>query len=223
MGSPGERITATSGTFPRDRVETILREARPFHADGHFNYPADSQGNHLQGYFLLEPVAADPRFVDWIAEDVATWVDRVGIEWDVLFAPAQPAAKVLASAIARRVGRPAAYWEYFPSGRFGNRLVEGRVDRGSRALVFNGVSHTGRCVGLRLPGFVESLGGTSVAAAVFVKGSAPKVSETERALGDRFYSALRAEVPVFAPKGCPLCAEVGPPVPWTTLLGRDAA
>jgi hypothetical protein len=223
MGSLGERLTATSETFPRERLETILREARPFHADGHFLYPADDQGNHLQGYFLLEPVAADPRFVEWIAEDVAAWTDRAGIQFDVLFAPAQPAVKALAAAIARRVGKPVAYWEYHPSGRFGDRLVQGAVDRGARVLVFNGVSHTGRCVGQRLPGFVESLGATSVAAAVFAKGSAPKVSETERELGARFYSALRAEVPVFAPKGCPLCARTGSPVPWTTLLGRSPA
>ena len=223
MASLGERLTATSATFPRDRLETILRDARPFHPDGHFLYPADDRGNHLQGYFLLEPVAADPRFVEWIAEDTASWIAREPIEFDVLFAPAQPAVKVLAEAIARRVGARTAYWEYHRSGRFGERLVEGHVGRGDRALVYNGVSHTGRCVGLRLPEFVGTLGGDTVAAAVFAKGSAPKVADTERNLGDRFYSALRVEVPVFAPDGCPLCARVGPPVPWTSLLGRDVA
>ncbi len=223
MGSLGERLTAVSATFPRDRLEAILREAAPFHPEGHYLYPADDQGNHLQGYFLLEPVAVPPRFVDWIAEDVAAWIDRTGVEFDVLFAPAQPAVTVLADAIAARTGRPAAYWEYLPSGRFGERLVRGRVPRGSRAIVFNGVSHTGRCVGQRLPEFVERLGGTSVAAAVFVKGSAPKVAETEARLKDRFYAALRAEVPVFSPASCPLCARGGPPVPWTTLLGRVPA
>jgi hypothetical protein len=219
MASLGDRLTATSATFPRERLETILQEARPFHPEGHYLYPADDRGNHLQGYFLLEPVAADPRFADWIAEDVAAWVDRVGIDFDVLFAPAQPAVRILADAVAAKTGRPAAYWEYLPSGRFGDRLVDGHLDAGSKALVFNGVTHTGRCVGLRLPEFVERLGGTRVAAAAFVKGTAPKVAETERAMGDRFYSAIRAEVPVFAPKGCPLCARSGPPVPWTALLG----
>lgn len=218
MSPLSERLTATSATFPRDRLETILREARPFHSEGHFLYPADDRGNHLQGYFLLEPVAARPRFVDWIAEDVAAWIHRTGIAFDVLFAPAQPAVRTLAEAISREAGVPTAYWEYLPGGRFGDCLVAGRVDRGARALVFNGVSHTGRCVGQRLPGFVESLGGTSVAAAVFVKGTAPKVAETEARLGERFYAALRAEVPIFAPQGCALCARMGPPVPWTRLL-----
>lgn len=218
MGSLGERLTATSVTFPADRLETILREAQPFHPDGHYLYPSDDQGNHLQGYFLLEPVAKVPRFCEWIAADVAAWIDRAGIAFDTLFAPAQPAVRALAEAIAEEVDRPNAYWEYLPSGRFGERLVEGRVEEGSKILVFNGVSHTGRCVGQRLPGFVERLGGTSVAAAAFVKGSAPKVEETEKRLGERFYSAIRAEIPVFAAKGCPLCARDGPPVPWTTLL-----
>lgn len=218
MGSLGGRLTATSLTFPRERLETILGETRPFHPEGHFLYPADERGNHLQGYFLLEPVAAVPRFVDWIAEDMAGWIDRLRLEAHVLFAPAQPAVKTLAEAVGRRVALRTAYWEYLPSGRFGDHLVGGRVDPGDRALVFNGVSHTGRCVGQRLPGFVESLGGTSVGAAAFVKGSAPKVAETEARLGDRFYSALRAEVPVFAPLNCGLCARMGPPVPWTSLL-----
>jgi orotate phosphoribosyltransferase len=217
-----ERLAATSETFPRERLMTILREARPFHPEGHFLYPADDRGNHLQGYFLFEPIAADARFVEWIAEDVAAWVDRNRVEFDVLFAPAQPAVKTVASAIARKAGRPAAYWEYHPSGRFGERLVEGHLDRGDRALVFNGVSHTGRCVGQRLPAFVDSLGGTGIAAAVFAKGSTPAVAEAERAFGDRFHSAIRAEIPVFAANGCPLCATSGPPAPWTTLLGRDA-
>lgn len=222
MASLGDRLTAASTTFPTDRLEAIVREARPFHREGHFLYPADERGNHLKGFFLLEPVAANPRFVEWIAEDLVAWVDRGRIEFDVLFAPAQPAVKTLAAAVARRAGRPTAYWEYLPSGRFGDRLVEGRLDRGARALVFNGVSHTGRCVGLRLPEFVERLGGTSVAAAAFVKGSAPKVAETERRMGNRFYSALRADVPVFAPMGCPLCAQGGAPIPWTELLAEAA-
>lgn len=219
MDSLGERLTPTSATFPPDRLEAILRGAKPFHPDGHYLYPAEDWGNHLQGFFLLEPVAEDARFVDWIAADVVAWTDRLGIEFDVLFAPAQPAMRTLAEAVGSCAARPVAYWEYLPSGRFGERLVEGRVDAGSKALVFNGVTHTGRCVGLRLPEFVERLGGTSVGAAVFAKGIAPKVAETERRLGDRFYSALRAEIPVFAPADCPLCARAGPPVPWTTLLG----
>ncbi len=222
MASLRDRLMVTSATFPRDRLEAILREAHPFHPEGHFLYPADDRGNHLQGYFLLEPVSARPRFAEWIAEDVGSWIDREGLEFDVLFAPAQPAVKVLAEAIARRKGVRTAYWEYHRSGRFGERLVEGHVDRGDRVVVFNGVSPTGRCVGVRLPSFVETLGGERVAAAVFVKGSAPKVADTERDLGDRFYSTLRAEIPIFAPEGCPLCAQVGPPAPWTNLLGRDA-
>ncbi len=223
MVSLGERLTASSPTFPPDRLAAILREARPFHPEGHYLYPADERGNHLQGYFLLEPVAAVPRFVEWIADDVASWIHRSRFEFDVLFAPAQPAVMTLAGEIVRKTGGRTAYWDYLPSGRFGNRLVEGRMDRGDRAIVFNGVSHTGRCVGLRLPEFVESLGGEPVAAVVFVKGSAPKVAETEQTMGERFYSAIRAEVPVFARDACPLCARSGPPVPWTSLLGRNPA
>ncbi len=217
------RLAATSPTFPRDRLEAILGKAKPFHPEGHYLYPADERGNHLGAFFLLEPVAADLGYVDWIAQDIRAWIDRNGIEFDVVFAPAQPAVQVLADAVARTAGRRTAFWDYLPSGRFGERLVQGRPDRGFRALVLNGVSHTGRCVGQRLPEFVERLGGTTAAAAVFVKGSVPKVAEVERSLGPRFYSALRAEVPVFAPAGCPLCRTRGPPVPWTALLRSGTA
>lgn len=214
----GGKVTAASATFPRERLETILREAAPFHPDGHYLYPADERGNHLGSYFLLDPVVREPRFVTWIAEDMSAWIDRAGLEFDVLFAPAQPAVRSLADALARTAGVPVAYWEYLPSGRFGERLVDGRVDRGARALVFNGVSHTGRCVGQRLPEFVDRLGAKTVGAAVFAKGSAPKVAETEAALGERFYASLRAEVPVFVPRECPLCRAGGTAVPWTVLL-----
>ncbi|HYM38759.1 MAG TPA: hypothetical protein VEY12_01260 [Thermoplasmata archaeon] len=216
--SLGERLTATSPTFSRDRLRTILEKAKPFHPKGHYLEPADPHGNHLGGYFLLDPVTADRGFVEWIAEDIVAWIVRNRIEFDVLFAPANPALRVLVQTVSRAMGRPAAYWEYLPSGRFGERLVEGRVDRRARALVLNGVSHTGRCVGQRLPEFVEQLGGTRAAAAVFVKGSVPKVAEIERTLGRRFYSALRVDVPVFAAAECPLCRTAGPPVPWTALL-----
>ena len=219
--SLGDGLTAVSPTFPRQRLRTILEKAKPFHPRGHFLYPADARGNHLGGFFLLDPVTADRGFVEWIAEDIAAWTVRSAIEFDVLFAPAQPAVRTLAGAVSRATGRPAVFWEYLPSGRFGDRLVEGRLDRRARALVFNGVSHTGRCVGQRLPEFVERLGGVRVAAAAFVKGSAPPVAEAEKSLGPKFYSAIRAEISVYAAAGCPLCRTQGAPVPWMSLLGRS--
>src|SRR5574340_1403120 len=117
----GERLTATSPTFPRERLRTILTKAKPFHPEGHYLYPADERGNHLGGFFLLDPVTADRGFVDWIAQDIAAWVERNRIGFDVLFSPAQPAVKILAQAVSRATGRPAVFWEYLPSGRFGDR------------------------------------------------------------------------------------------------------
>lgn len=222
MGSPLDRLHVTSPTLPPEWAATIQKEVAPFHPDGHYLYPSDDRGHHLQGFFLLDPVARRQDLVDRIADDAAAWARRERIVCDVLFAPAEPAVRTLADALADRLDVPTAYWEYLPSGRFGDRLVDGRIDRGGRALVFNGVTHTGRCVGLRLPEFVRQEGGTTVAAAVFVKGIAPRVAETERALGPRFYSALRVDVPVYAPAECPLCASLGPPVPWTTLRGSGA-
>ncbi len=196
----------------------ILREARPFAAEAHVLYPADERGQHLRGFFSVEPVARRAEFVHWIRDDIAGWLDRLGIDVDVVFAPDQPAVRTLGDAVAEAAEANTAYWETLPSGRFGTHLVDGAVEPGAQVLVFNGVTHTGRCVGQRLPEFVEGLGGTPVAAAVFAKGTVPKVRETEARLGERFYSALRVDVPIYAPSECPMCrAGAAPPIPWTEL------
>src|SRR2546429_663589 len=157
----------------------------------------------------------DPGYVDPIADDMAAWAGRTAIDVDVIFAPAQPAVRPLAEALGARLRRPTAYWEYLPSGRYGERLVEGSVLAGSRALALNGVSLQARCVGLRLPQFLERLGGRSVAAAVFAKGVADLVRQTEEKMGDRFYSTLQVNVPIYPASSCPLCASSAqPPMSW---------
>src|SRR5438309_10352036 len=208
-------IRRVSPTFPRITLDRILKEAKPFTETGHFLYPADEDGNHTKGFFAFEPVARSPTFVDAIADDIAKWEDRTSIDVDVVFAPAQPAVRPLAEAVGARLERPTAYWEYLPSGRFGSRLVEGSVPRGSRALTLNAVSLQGRCVGLRLPQFVQGLGGQVTAAAVFAKGTGVLVRETEDWLGVGFYSSIQVDVPIFPPSSCPMCQEsAAPPIPW---------
>jgi hypothetical protein len=208
-------IRLVSPTFPRTTLDRILREARPYDETGHFLYPADENGIHTKGFFAFEPVARSTDFVDAIADDVAKWAGRASIDVDVVFAPASPAVRPFAEAVGARLGRPRAYWEYLPSGRFGNRLVEGSVPRGSTALAMNAVSLQGRCVGLRLPQFVQGLGGQVTAAAVFAKGTGILVRETEEWLGDRFYGTIRVDVPIFPSSDCPLCKSSGaPPVSW---------
>lgn len=203
----------TSPTFRQEWVDDLLREARPFTSEGHFLYPADDRGNHLKGFFALEPVVRHPEFIGRIRDDLVTWWETESIDAEVLFAPASPAVHALAEPIARALGIPAAYWEYLDSGRFGDRLVDGGVPRGSKVLTFNGVSLTGNCVGYRLPQFVERLGGHAVAAAVFTKGTAPRVRDTGERFGKRFHSALQVDVPIYTPAECPMCKQ-GPPVDW---------
>jgi len=210
-----DSIRLVSPTFPHSSLERILREARPFTDTGHYLYPDDAQGNHARGFFALEPVTRSAAFVDAIADDIETWADRQSIDVDVIFAPAQPAVRPLAQAVGARLETPTAYWEYLPSGRYGDRLVEGSVPRGSTVLALNGVSLQGRCVGLRLPQFVEGLGGTVVAAAVFAKGATELVRQTEQRLGDRFYCTVQVDVPIYSASTCPMCASAHePPRSW---------
>lgn len=215
METLNDSIRLVSATFPPSTLEAIVKESRPFTERGHFLYPDDANGNHTKGFFAIEPVSRSPVFVDVIADDIVAWADRESIDIDGVFAPAQPAVRPLAEAVGERLEKRRAYWEYLPSGRFGSQLVEGWVPRGSKLLALNGVSLQGRCVGLRLPQFVEGLGGTVGAAAVFAKGTAELVAKTEERLGRRFYSTLQVNVPVYAPDSCPVCAAgQGPPIPW---------
>lgn len=208
-------IRLVSPTFPQATLDRILQEAKPFTETGHFLYPADESGIHAKGFFAFEPVARSTKFVDAIADDVATWAKETPMDVDVVFAPAAPAVRFLAEAVGDRLGRPRAYWEYLPSGRFGNRLVEGSVPRGSTVLALNAVSLQGRCVGLRLPQFVQALGGQVTAAAVLAKGTGILVRETEDWLGERFYSTIQVDVPIFPPSDCPMCkSSAEPPIPW---------
>lgn len=208
-------IRLVSRTFPRSSWDRILREARPFTDTGHYLYPDDDKGSHTKGFFAIEPVTRATAFVDEIADDMKAWADRSSNDVDVIFAPAQPGVRPLAEAVGERLERPTAYWEYLPSGRYGDRLVEGSVPPGSSVLALNGVSLQGRCVGLRLPQFVERLGGTVVSAAVFAKGSTDLVRQTERRLGDRFYSTVQVDVPIYAASDCPVCASTRErPVSW---------
>jgi len=215
MKAAHDPIHLTSPTFPPPTLDRILREAHPFTDQGHYLYPADATGIHTKGFFAIEPVARRLEFVDAIADDVARWAERESIDVDLVFAPAQAGVRSLAEAVGTRLAKPRAYWEYLPSGRFGDRLVEGSVPSGTKALALNGVSLQGRCVGLRLPQFIEGLGGTVVAAAVFAKGTAELVRKTEAHLGARFYSTLQVDVPIYTAAECPICADTHrPPVPW---------
>ncbi|HKW43046.1 MAG TPA: hypothetical protein VJP06_02555 [Thermoplasmata archaeon] len=215
METTKESVRLVSQTFPRTSLARILREARPFTDEGHYLYPDDENGNHTRGFFAIDPVTRVRPFVEMIADDMAAWAQRVPIEADVLFAPAQPAVGPLAEALGARLHIPTAYWEYLPSGRYGDHLVQGSVPRGAKVLAANGVSLQGRCVGLRLPQFVESLGGAVVAAAVFAKGSTELVRQTEQRLGERFYSTLQVDVPIYPAAQCPMCASTRPnPISW---------
>ena len=214
MQTATDAVRPVSKTFPRRDLDRILEEARPFTDTGHYLYPDDANGNHTRGFFAFEPISRSTAWIDAIAKDIGVWARTQSIDVDRVFAPAQPAVRPLADAVAARLGVPTAFWEYLPSGRFGDRLVEGSVPQGSMALALNAVSLQGRCVGLRLPQFVEALGGTVVAAAVFAKGEADLVRRTEERLRDRFYSTIQVRVPIYPPAECPLCAAEGRPRSW---------
>lgn len=215
-------ITVTSKTMPADKIGQILSTPGIVFTDGHFEYPVsnnEQKGNHLQSVFLIEPIAANQQFVDWLVDDVVRWMDASKIQVDAVFAPAQPAVKTIVDELAKKKNLQAVYWEYLPGGWFGNKVVSGELKPGAKVLVFNGVSQQGRCVGNRLPSFVESLGGQTVAAAVFAKGTAPGVKDAEQKFGDKLYATVQVNIPISAPSDCSICKKdpSSKPIPWIQL------
>lgn len=215
-------IAVTSKTMPPEQIDKILSTPGIVFKDGHFEYPVsnkDQRGNHLSCLFLIEPIAANDQYVDWIVGDIVKWLESEQIEIDTVLAPAQPAVKILVNALAKRRNIEVAYWEYLPGGWFGTGIVEGGIKPGAKVLVFNGVSQQGRCVGARLPSFVESLGGHTVAAAVFAKGTAEGVKAAERRFGKKLYSTIEVSIPISSPDLCPICKTQPAKklIPWTEL------
>lgn len=194
-------------------IEEVLK-TNAYKKGGHYLYPADNDGNHLENFFVIENVVKNEKLTEAITDDMVLWAKA--IDFDVIFAPAQPAVKKLAAVLAKKLGKKTAFWEYLPSGRFGSKLVESDVN-GKKCIVFNGVTQQGRCVGLRLPEFVESSGGKVVAACVFAKGTTGLVIQTEERWGSLFYSTIQVDVKVYPPKECPLCGKE-PLKKWTELV-----
>jgi len=223
--------TATRGwkiisrTIPDGQIGEILSTPGIFFEHGHYLYPVSDekrQGNHLDAIFLIDPISGKDQCVQALVDDICRWLKKEAIDPDVIFAPAQAAVRTIVERLAARIGKRTAFWEYLPSGWFGDKLVSGEVRAGDRVLVFNGVSQQGRCVGERLPEFVESLGGQTVAAAVIAKGTAPGVAAAEKRFGSKLYATLQVDIRVQQPEGCSICQESGgTPTPWTDLRDKS--
>jgi orotate phosphoribosyltransferase len=217
-------VKVTTQTMPKEQVTRLLDTPGISHRGGHYQYPVDDgdmRGSHLDSIFVIEPIAAETEYINWIVADIKRWLESEKIEFEVIFAPAQPAVMRLVDQLSFETGKRAAYWEYKSTGWFGDKLVSGKIDKGDKVLVMNGVTQQGRCVGERLPSFVSKLGGETVAAAVIAKGTAAGVKEAEKKYGSKFYSTFQVSIEVATPSECKAC-DVGDThiVPWTDLRDK---
>jgi hypothetical protein len=221
------KLSITSTTFPDDRLAKILSTPGTYHKFGHFEYPvseAGKVGNHLDALFLIDPIAKRSDFIDWIVEDINRWLNREGIACNLIFAPAQPAVKSIVDKLAAMRGISVAYWDYHPSGWFGDNLAAGNVQERDKVFVFNAVSHTGRCVGERLAGFVEKLGGEVNAAGVFALGTSDGATLAKQRYGTNLYTTVEVPLNLYSATNCPICvsnrespnAEMNL-IPWTAV------
>jgi hypothetical protein len=217
-------IRIISATISQEKVAEMLATEGSY-LKGHFIYPANDCeriGNHLDALFLIEPITKNKKFLEWIIDDICTWVENENISCDVIFAPAQPAVIRIVEELAKRLKVRTAYWEYLTTGWFGDKVASGNIKQNDRVLVFNGISQQGRCVDERLPQFVTMLGGEVVGAAVFAKGTAPAVSQAEDKHGKKLYSTIQVQINVQNPKDCNICNNKEkymalPAIPWTHL------
>ena len=215
-----QAVKLISSTFKKEWLEEILERAKPLRTEGHYFYPADKRGNHLQGFFLLDPIAKHPDLVEMISEDILKWIKNRAIDFDLIFSSAQPGVKKFSDYIASKLRKKKVYLEYLPSGRFGDKLVEGEIQPGDKVLVFNAVAVQGGCIGNKLPKLVENFKGKVVAAATFAKGITPLIQETEKKHKVNFYATIQIPVQVYSPDTCPLCQAEIELIPWTKLLEK---
>jgi len=213
-----ERVRLVSSAFKQEWVDEIFKEVNAYTQSGHWLYPSDEHGRHLKGFFTIKPILNNERFLKLIGDDMIKWAQDNHINFDVIFSPAQPVVKNLANYVAKGLGKKTAFWEYLPTGRFGEKLVEGTIEKDDKVIVFNGVSQQGRCVGYRLPQFVKKHNGVVVAAAVFAKGKTSLISEVEKKFGKLFYSTIQIEVNIYDPDNCPICQENEELKPWQDFL-----
>lgn len=209
----------------QDRLEEMAKAGVLTVREGHFLYPADEKGMHLTRFFSVTPLARNPKFVGWIAEDIVQWAGHEGIRADCLLAPAQAGVIELARAVATRLNLSLALWNSYPTGRFyeptgepAKDFAEGRIETGMRVIPFNGVTQQGRCVGQRLQDFAKSYGGEIVGLAVFAKGTTGLVADLEKRWGRKFYATVQVDVPVYPATQCPLEGKSSPKlIPWTEI------
>lgn len=207
-----EGITLISPTFSPQSLEALLEKTHPFITQAHLRYPADNLGPsfHLPSFFYFSKILRDPSAAKLIAGDLGNWITSNKIPVDVIFAPADPEVKEIVKELSRMLNKPSAFLKVLPSGRFGES-IEGKkhLTPGKNVLIFNGVSTTGRCVGLRLPQFAEQNHANVSAIAAFAKGSSPGVKEAEQKFHNRFYSAIQVNLPLYPaePQKCPLCQQ----------------
>lgn len=216
-------IKIVSETFDEQFLLDVLRNTKAVQEGIHVQYPAIPEGAHLSRFFDIEEAVKHEKFIPNALYDMDSWVDKVGInihDVDVIFAPNQTAVRKIVEAFVSKLfyTAHAVFWEYLPTGKFGDKVVSGEIKHGDRVLVYNAVSIQGRCIGERLPYFVEQFGGEVVAVACFAKGTTPKIREIEKKWGNRFYSVIQVDIPVYKSSGeCTMCWADEPLVPWTDL------
>jgi hypothetical protein len=217
-------LSVRSKTFPPERIGSILNTPGIYHCQGHFEYPVSESGkagNHLDALFLIEPIVHNPQFVDWIVQDISEWMSAEGIDCDLIFAPQQATVKAIVEKLAKVSDLPIAYWKTSPNGWFGDALASGQVKTGSKALAFNAVSLTGRCIGERLPSFLQELGGEAVASAAFAIGTTDGANRSKERFQRRLYAGIDVPLHLYAPTDCPICVDSAGVrmklTPWTAV------
>lgn len=204
-----KHITVVSKTFDPGVMRDLLKTEGLFFDDVHVLYPADCDGSHLTRFFMVEKILTGEKnnFSDFITTDICRWIRDEQIEFDFVFAPAQPGVKEMAKIIAKEFKKQYSLWDYFSTGRFGDMTAKDSPPMipFKRALMLNSMSAQGRCVGDRLPSFLKRCQAYPVAAAVFAKGTTGLVERVEKDFGSRFYSTIQVDIPVYKREECPKC------------------
>lgn len=176
------------------RVIEILKSCNAL-LEGHFRY---TSGRHGKQYFEKIRIVQEPRFVDELGSMMATMMDDIREEIDLVCAPAYGAV-VFGFATALHMGKRFAFLQRDTEARMSVRSGFRNIVRGSRILLVEDVCTTGGSIVESIDA-LHSAGAEIVQVGLIVDRTAGKLK-----LESPCRALLSVEAVSWDIKECPLC------------------
>ena len=192
------------------RVLEILRSCNAL-LEGHFSY---TSGRHGREYFEKIRIILEPRFVDELGRMMATQMDTLKNEIDVVCAPAYGAI-VFGFSTALHMGKNFAFLQRNSDGNMSVRSGFRDLVAGSRILLIEDVSTTGGSI-IESISALEALNARVVQVGLIVDRTAGTMN-----IGVPYKALLSVKAESWPQDECPLCNR-GIPITTPGSSGKSA-